>query len=219
LVETMAKKRDTTSEILAKRDRLYRRRSVEQQITERIKSLQSAFSAIHKTDKAAREELLRYFPIGLVAVIEFFFRNTVRGFLDEGAAGIGLVRKFVEKVEIETAFDIERGKITTGDYVAHRIPLNNLDDVNVAMSAILEKDFLGEIKKQQHAGIQVFGDEHVKAVIALFEVRHIFCHELASKHQIKAGEVTDFMGSVRRFLAATEMYIYGEDYSGFLPAG
>jgi hypothetical protein len=139
----------------------------------------------------------------------------VRGFLDDGAADIGVVRKFVEKIEIETAYNIERGKITTGEYVAHRIPLNNLEDINMAMSAILGKDFLEEIKKVQHAGMQVFGDKHVKAVINLFEVRHIFCHELASKHQIKAGEVTVFMASVRQFLAATEMYIYAADYPGF----
>ena len=212
----MAKKRNTTSEILAKRDRLYRRRSIQQQIAERIKLLQAAFAAIQKTDKVAREELLRYFPIGLVAVIEFFFRDMVRGFIDEGAADIGRVRKFVEKVEIETAFDIGRRKLTIGDYIAHRIPLNSLDDINIVMSALLEKDFLGEIKKAQHTGMQVFGDKHVKAVITLFEVRHIFCHELASKHQIKAGEVTSFMASVRQFFAATEMYIYAEDYPGSL---
>src|SRR5262249_10929227 len=124
----MAKSRDIPAEIIARRERMYKRRSTKRQVRERIESLELAYAAALEVPKPARDELLRYFPIGLVSVIEFFFRDQICTTFDSGSAEIGLIKQFVDKIDLEIAYEIECHKISIGEYVAHRIPINNLDE-------------------------------------------------------------------------------------------
>jgi hypothetical protein len=214
----MAKTRDFASEITARRGRLFKRKHEKTQVSERLNALATTFEAVRPLQKAARDELLRYFPVGLVAALEFYFRDEVREAIRQFQVDDAVIQKLVEQpISLDTALDIERGKITVAEYVAHRVPLNNLADISQIMSKVCGEDYLSWIKTASKDGKPVLQGQHIAVLNRLFETRHIICHELATKHQVKTDEVMGYFDGVRRLLAASEIKVYGEDYTAKAP--
>jgi len=133
-------------------------------------------------------ELIRYIPIGLVACIEGYFRKVYADLIDHGSPYRENASKFDIKFSIDTAISLETNSVSIGDFVAHFLTTNNLEDINKNITTLIGSDFLGKFKiiRSQAIGQQylfpVDDDElvgnMVKSIKRLFEVRHMFCHEV-----------------------------------------
>lgn len=177
--------------------------------------LQSAFEKRRDVDP----EFLRYFPVALVACFEGFFRLAVKELIDAGqpyltnAAQLAATNKF----DLESVIALH-GKLTTiGEFIAHPLPWSNLKQVEANMSAILGKSFLNHMRIiTDRVAIELDGkppipiladpDSTFRNVSRTFELRHIICHETATKFKISIEEIENIYDSSREFLkAATEI--------------
>lgn len=87
-------------------------------------------------------ELSRYFPIALVSCIEGYFRLVFADLINHGAPYKDNAAKFEIKFTIDTAVSLERHSVTLGEFVAHLLPLNNLDDIESNMTTLIGESFL-----------------------------------------------------------------------------
>src|SRR5574341_2500220 len=84
----MASKRDYITEIVQKRSRLLKRVGRWKLFSTRYEQVLSAFEYLRKSKDAslaARQELLKYVPMGTVACLEAYYRMVIRDLIDHGA--------------------------------------------------------------------------------------------------------------------------------------
>lgn len=166
------------------------------------------------------EEALRYCPVGLVACVEAYFRAVIKELIDAGEPFLGRSEALERRVfNFQVVAAIHGRTITLGDLVAHLIPLNNKQNINSAMSALLDTDFLEQLKEVRgHWPWKPVASAPAEAVISepaivfadldkVFELRHIVCHEFASPIHITLHEVEKYINSVTTFLDATNFIV------------
>jgi|LakMenE01Jun11ns_1017448.scaffolds.fasta_scaffold9921506_2 hypothetical protein len=209
-------KRDYVSEILAKKQRTVPTSQRWELVSERLGHIGLVSKATHfldhfnqiegiedlegfdwiKEDYIALKynfglgsELIRYIPIGLVACMEGYFRKVYADLIDHGSPYKENASKFSDiKFSIETAISLEIHSVSIGDFVAHLLTTNNLDDINRNVSTLIGEDFLGKLKTIRNQAIRQqylfpMDDNElmgymVKSIRRIFEFRHMFCHEL-----------------------------------------
>lgn len=194
----MSKKRDYVDEITSRRQRLRRRAPRFQEVSSRVEGLIDISNFV-KTARASefpfREELAKYIPIGMVACIEGYFRMVFRDLIDHGSPFRENVAKFKDiRLGVDHVLALQSRKITFGEFVAHLLPTNGLDDLADSVSTLIGEPFLerlkntkadyfvsGELVSLEEEGLTgaVFRD-----VKTLFEQRHIFAHEIATKARV-----------------------------------
>jgi|GEM_PF-5794450 len=136
----------------------------------------------------SQAEISRYFPIALIACIEGYFRLVFADLINHGSPYKENASKFDIKFTIDTAISLEKHSVSLGEFVAHLLPLNNLEDINANMSTLMGESFLAQFKKKRAetaTQLHLFptSDEEIDARIIgiikrLFEKRHMYCHEL-----------------------------------------
>lgn len=165
-----------------------------------------------------KDELMRYFPIGVVALMEVYFRAVYAELLDEGAPYADRVQPLVKdlKLEWQAIRAIEGRRITSGEFVSHMLPLNSLGDIQRVMNTLIDADFCETLKEMENYGYRLVRvpsgtkmalpdpDETFKAVARTFELRHILCHEPATSMQLDKSDVQHCMHECALFLGATE---------------
>jgi len=200
--------RDYTAEILSKKSRLYPRSQRWENVAVHLRLLEEAtkllmflrrrkeeIEAILDNDdrfstldiESARAELEQYIPIRLIACIEGYFRLVYADLIDFGDPYRGNASKFDRvKFSIETAFSLQANSISIGEFIAHLLPLSSLEDINSTMSRLIGDDFLKLFKEKrddlpvQQALLEFDAfAELIGSVKEIFEVRHIYCHEIA----------------------------------------
>lgn len=186
--------------------------------------LMKIHSFLHSQNKIENnEEILKYIPIAAVASFEGFCRTAIKELIDFGSPYIDNCKGFSKLNSIKFDFDIisdlNKKTFTLGEFIGHLLPCNNLDDINSNLTTILGKDFLGELKKfeKQDTGITAplfikdFQDD-VNNIIAdikkIFELRHIFCHEVSTTFHISFQEAVQLLNSSLSFLQQMEEYIH-----------
>ena len=207
----MTRKRDYIAEILDTRTRAYKRADRWQQFTRRNEAIIDAegFLSKGKGNHAARVELLKYISIGTVACVEAYFRMAVRDLIEHGSPFEQNARKLQDiKLELATILDMRREKISHGEFIAHLLPLNNLDDINRHVSVLIGSSFLDDLKDIE---IPEFGMRPLELIPGLYErmkelftQRHIYCHEIAMK-------VKPTFEKEGRILAATIIFVNASD--------
>jgi len=212
----MNKKRDYILEITSKKSRLLKRSDRWAQFTKRNDPILSAIQYIENTPaipKKEQKELLKYFPIGMVACIEGYFRLAIADLIDFGDPYQTNLEDFKElKLDIKTTLGIYNKKISLGELISHIISISSLDDINKHMSMITGEDFL---KKLMNTKVDLIEGKYEKLsdiaptlykdIKVLFEQRHIYAHELAIKEKINL-EVTSFqMAAATVFVYSTEL--------------
>lgn len=135
------------------------------------------------------QELIRYIPIALVACIEGYFRKLYADLIDHGSPYKENASKLSDiKFSIETVISLEVNSVSIGEFVAHFLTANNLDDINKNISKLIGDDFLSRLKvmrnraigqqslfpinEEEQIGYMIQGIEH------MFKLRHMFCHEI-----------------------------------------
>jgi len=212
-------KRINIDEILERKQRLFRRLPRWKQTSRRLLPIMDTLKYIAQRrgiEPKYRGEVMRYFPVAMVACIEGYFRLVVRDLVNAGHPFRERVAS-LEKMEIgiESLLAIADRQLTPGDIVSHFLPFNNLGDIQRNMSKLLECDFLNEVKTWKVAS----GGKNPPIVLGklqppvvpllerLYELRHIYCHELAVKRGVPSRKVADSTRAGFLLTYATEDYI------------
>jgi hypothetical protein len=214
----MSKGRDYVAEIVSKRSRLLSE-------TDRFKQLSARSGFVWESmeflkneapdDAPHKVELLKYLPIGFVACIEGYFRLLYRDLIDHGPPFSDNVSGFKDiKFGVEQVVAIHSKKtVSLGEFVSHLLPANNLGDINRNMTTLIGEEFLERLARTRIALREDFQPslkEHnlhpeiFQTLKRLFELRHIFCHELAPAVQIDAREAEDCANAAMILLITTE---------------
>lgn len=206
----MTKKRDIIHEILAIQQR-QRFGNAQAEVFVRLSDITSSFKKRNSSD----QELLRYYPVALVACIESAIRLLIKELIDFGppfterAAKLAATIKF--DYDVVNAF---QGKtISIGDFLSHALRINNLSDIQTHMSDLFQSDYLdklrdvrdrwaAEIHEQPNEPIIRNTSKTFAKVSRTFELRHIFSHELATSYKVDTQEIGECIESCDTFVKA-----------------
>jgi hypothetical protein len=212
---SVRKQRDIIAEILEKRSRLMRRADRYRQFTERNDAILDAIDLLAKHarhDPYTRMELLRYVPIGIVACWEGYVRLLIRDLVNLGQPyRENAARLDVGKFDVDAVLAIGGKRISTGELISHQLRINNLDDINKHLSTVMGFYFLEELMRT-HAPdndmpLFYIADKLFRDINGAFEMRHIFCHELAVTHQPTLPMVRSMGMSSMVFTYHTEILV------------
>lgn len=211
----MLKTRELIDQIIEVRER----RQFNHAMSELFSRLSRLERAFEKRD-IANEELLKYFPVALVACMEGYFRLAINQFIDEGQPFLDNASELISKIKFD--FDIVKAlnekKVTVGEFISHHISFNNLEQISSNVSKVIKRDFLKELRNVcagwKH---EILGKEKVsiiqdsekvyRSVARTFELRHVICHELASGFTFSSEEIEEcFSGTVLFLKAADELF-------------
>ncbi len=211
----MSRTRDIIEEIVNIRQRR-RFGSGMAELTMRLFALEQIFNANEKIDS----ELIRYFPVALVACMEGYFRISIKELIDAGEPYLSSAEKVtvLPKIDFSLLRAVHGKTITVGELIAHTVQISRLEHINNTLSCLLGKKFLEslrtvsdrwahEIQGKSLAPILLEPDEVCGDVARTFELRHIICHELASAYEISHEEIARCFKSCVLFLKASEEFI------------
>lgn len=211
----MGRTRDIIQEIADIRQRR-RFGSAMSELPMRLFALENAFKRHDKTER----ELVRYFPVALIACVEGYFRMAIKDLVDSGEPYLTNAEKPASSLKLD--FSLLRavhGKaVTVGELVAHGVQLSRLEHIEAVFSSLLGKGFLQalrtttdrwahEVKGEPATPILAKPDCVFADVARTFELRHIICHEIASAYEIESNEVAQCFESCVSFLRAADELI------------
>lgn len=209
-------------EILARKKRLLGRKSRIDQFERRVHPLVRGFRSLKTLNPkhvSFRDEWLKYGAIGYVACIEGCFRLLFADLINHGPPFSENITGFKDiKVGVEAVVAIHSEKVTLGEFISHLLPVNNVSDINGNMSIVLGIDFLKHLKKQPVSKYNpkpfedVFPDS-IGMVERLFQIRHLYCHELATRERVSVREIENCIGDAASFVLRTEE-IVSQDFLG-----
>ena len=187
------------------------------ELSMRLIAIETAYEKCDTENK----ELLRYFPIALVACIESFFRQKIKELIDSGEPYLSKSQELMPNERLD--FDILKGlygkKITIGDVIAHSMSISKLAHIITPMNKLMEHIFKKKISQiHDRWAVEVEGnpkssiiadvDETFKYVEKTFELRHIFCHETASRFEMNKNEIDKCFNHSIVFLKALDALIW-----------
>jgi hypothetical protein len=140
----MINKRDLVREIIEVRER-NRSGSAQGELWSRIIALEKAYEDFDKDNI----ELLKYFPVAIVACIESYFRLIVKGIINDGERYLLGASKLAEKAKLD--FEILKTfhgqRISLGEFVSYIIRISSLDQIDSVMSVLLGTEYLDKLAK------------------------------------------------------------------------
>ena len=138
-------------------------------------------------------ELLRYFPITLIASVESFFRMAVKELIDHGEPYLSNAEPLFSKdqYDYDTLKNMHGQVITIGDLVSHHIKISDLSHIVRIMSDLMGCNFKKKLSRvidrwdvevKRNPNVPIIADIEItfRHVAETFRLRHIFCHEIAS---------------------------------------
>ena len=191
----------------------------------RMRELQLQLEALLKSTDTTldKQEMIKYFPLALAACGEVFFRSLAKELIDAGKPYSTNAAKFNQTINIKFDFEIVLAihgqNLSIGEVIAHFLPFNNLQNIDSNFSVILGSSFLNELKAFQkktkviqdyNEAIQAFHSQHktiLKDVERLYELRHIFAHEVSSNGQATVEEIQKVFNNTIIFFVAIEWFL------------
>lgn len=179
----------------------------------RLFALEQAFKARDLRDT----EVIRYFPVALIACVEGYFRMAMKDLVDAGEPYLTNAEKTASSIRLD--FSVIRAihgkKITVGELVVHSGPVSRIEHIEGALSGLLGRSFLTELRSTANRWAHEVQGDPVSPILAkpdsvfadvarTFELRHVICHELASGYEIEAEEIERCFESCVSFLRAAD---------------
>lgn len=213
----MASKRDYIKEILDKRARV--------EDTERLGAPYDRFELIYialdfvlnEMDKndPTREELLKYFPIGIVACIESYFRLVFRDLINFGSPYSERANKLTEyRFKLSDVLAIKNDRVSIGEIVSHLLTINQFSDIEKIMTCLLDEDFYEQLKEikypvdlkdpEKKETIESQAPRLKKYLSKAFSLRHIFCHETPNSLILSENTLEHLRASTLLLIYLTE---------------
>jgi hypothetical protein len=118
------------------------------------------------------------------------------------------------KLDFEIISAIQNKKLTIGEFVAHFLSYNNLEDINSNISLLTGKDFLKGLKtlnipfSDNEVNFSDIAGDVFNSVKKTYEIRHIFCHEFAVNINIDADAIIKNFNNCKIFLECSNQYIW-----------
>jgi len=211
----MSTTRDIINGIIQSRSRR-KSDSAKLELFMRLSTLERAFENRRELDA----ELLKYFPVALVACLEGYFRLAIKEMIDTGSPFLERSAELLRNAKLD--FDVLKAlhgkQITIGEFIAHNIPISRLSHINHALSALLGKDMLAELRTvADRWSYEVQGNPKTPilsepdgtnaAVSKTFELRHIICHEMASSYEVEVSDIERGFTATAMFLKAADELI------------
>ena len=110
----------------------------------RLFALERAFEVYDKS----QGELIRYFPVALIACVEGYFRMAIKDLIDASEPSLTNAEKPATSLKLD--FSVLRavhGKTTSvGELVAHSVSLSRLEHIESALSSLLGASFLHALR-------------------------------------------------------------------------
>lgn len=182
----------------------------------RLFALENAF----KNRDPSQTELIRYFPVALIACIEGYFRAAIKDLIDSGEPYLTNSENLGASLKIDFALlrAVHGKAITVGELVAHGLPMSRLEHVDGALTGVLGTSFIDgmktvtgqrdrQIDETPPSPMLVDPGKVISDVKKTFEMRHIICHEIASGYPIDPSEVETCFQSCLLFLQASDELI------------
>jgi hypothetical protein len=216
----MAKKRDFISDILDRKSRHHKRTQRWLQLMKRVEAL--IYSLNHVVKQVPRKhsvqaELLRYIPIGIIAASEGYFRLVYRDLIDFGDPYLRNAASFKElSLGHDAIYAIHGRRTTVGEIIAHQLSHNSMGDISKNMDYITGGGLMAAIEQQLDVARIAWVNTPEDAtraswvfrnVVRTFELRHIFCHELATIITPNRSEIDACLRATVAFLYCSEVYI------------
>lgn len=217
----MGHTRDIIQEIADVRERRQFDSAMEE-LPERLFALEKSFKTFDKNDS----ELIRHFPVALIALVESYFRMAIKDLVDAGEPYLTNAEKLTSlKLDFSVLRAVYGKTITVGELVAHGMQLSRLEHVETHLSNLLGVGFLDSLRMTTDRWAhEVLGkpaipilskpDEVFADVDRAFELRHIICHEIASAYEIKSDEVARCFENCVAFLKAADEFISEATHPG-----
>ena len=189
----------------------------------RLSDIEYALKEFSEYNGDFNHELLKYIPISTVACFEAFFSSAIKEIVDFGKPFSENVAKYNQskniKLDFEVVSAIQSKTLTVGEFVAHILPYNNLEDISSNISTLIDKDFLTELKAFnkksifEHVNIvtenfQNRTAEILASVKQTYEFRHIFCHEFATNIQVSQKTILKNSENCKIFLEHSNSFIW-----------
>jgi hypothetical protein len=158
-----------------------------------------------------RVEVARYFPIAAVACLEGYYEMVYADLINAGDPYTGNATAFKDvRLGVKELLAVQCNETNVGELIAHQLPHNGLGDIDKNMSTLTGRDFLKELRDRKNfeSLCKEATERHtvhpVKLIERTFELRHIFCHELATKVDPKIWEIRDTCFASLCLMMATE---------------
>lgn len=203
-------------QIIQKQSRLLKRTDRWQQTKKKVDSIIDAYWGIKNqiSDRKIKYELYKYIPIAVVTCIEGWFHFAAADLIDSNRIFLNNIKTntaFKTQYDLDVILALQGKSITLGNLISHSFRINKLDDVIGYISLISGKDFvkLFETVKIQHfhkhTMASYFGTNKIFGSIQqAFEMRHIFCHELATSYKYKVIAIENCAYNCLLFLIGAE---------------
>ena len=164
-------------------------------------------------------ELLRYFPIALVACIESYFRLAMKELIDSGEPYLSNSRSLLsnERYDFDVLKALHGQTVTIGDVISHHPSMSSLEQV-VSLMDRLMGDFRSqvgkvndrwavEVKNEPARPIIKDVNETFRYVAKSFELRHVLCHEMGTSVELEKEDIRKCVDHTTTFLKASDKLI------------
>ncbi len=209
-----SKKRDIVAEITQiKSRRRYHASTVDIDI--RLRELKE----LSESSQVGTDEIYKYLPIATVACIESGVRVIIKELIDTGAPYLNNAHKLIPDVKFDYRFisAFHGSKVSIGDVVSHLIPISSLDHINAHLSTLLDTKYLKELSSvvgYDSAPVLEESERVFNAVAKMFELRHIFSHEIPSKFTVPIAEIKSHVPDISLFMTAASSLHFKILYPG-----
>ena len=209
-------KRDYIKEIQDIRRRRLRRGRRWTQLTCRFHPLVDILLNVDKFENDdIKREVLRYTFICSIACLEGYFRLVIKDLINNSENCLKNIQKIDDlKFDVQSVLAIHGKEVSIGEFVSHLVPLSSFEQLNKNLSTITDANFTEELKKMEmeteNGETEKLFSDTPKYVKQTYELRNIYCHELAPKKEaIKSLERNALLCAtdIYDYIVASEVYI------------
>jgi uncharacterized protein YecT (DUF1311 family) len=207
----MAAKRDYVAEIQDRRMRV----GTPNNIALMFARQGTLLGELDKADDLS-DELIRYFPIAMVACLETYTRAMVQELVDAGPPFSERIDAFENvRLEMSTMTAIHGRRITLGELIAHVLPVNSLEDIKRSIGTLLGADLIEVVKNARDRwkiSVEREADEPIvqdigaiiRGVEWTFRLRHMYAHEFPASGSINRDLIDESVRAAATFLTAAD---------------
>jgi len=151
-------------------------------------------------------DMLRFFSVSLVAVVESFFRLYIIEIVNRGEPYISNSEGIVNSLKIEFSLlrKLQNGTLTLGEFISRLVNISNLQDIDRSFSTLLGKGFLKEL--------QLGSKDISRDIDTLFKLRDKFIHEISDQGVMSRERNLELLKSLKLFLRLSNLFLQKEVY-------
>jgi len=169
-----------------------------------------------------KEEVLKYYPVKIVAIIQDYFKNVIRELILSGEPYKSNANKLKNELKIiKNTLLIRQEDFSDADLIAHVLNLNKFENINSYMNLLsgVQTDFFMMIKshslyfsyeKDETKEFHQVADEVFANLYEVFRLRNIICHEVSDDMQNYKANLKTYIVHASLFLRVVDNVIFRE---------